>query len=158
MHFVNDNEVVSRARRDVSLTEIEITKGTILLLSGTILMFASCLLGLFLYAGNFIFLLVLVGPVFGVLATYSAATDRDMSVFLNRLARFDSNPRYAGESCAALTFGFLAVGMNSIFLLTFGIILSDGFDANMLLITMILLLGTVLTGIGSYIAWSEWEG
>ena len=134
------------------------TKGTITLLFGTILMLASCVVGFALYAGNLVFLLVLVGPLFGILATYSAATDRDMSVFIPRLARFDSSPRYAGESCAALTFGFVAVGMNSIFLLIFGIILSEGFDATMLLITMLLLSGTILMGIGAYTAWTEWEG
>lgn len=140
------------------MADIEMTKGTILLLFGTISMLASCAFGLLLYAGNFVFVLVLVGPIFGMLATYSAATDRDMAVFIGRLARFDSNPRYAGESCAALTFGFVGVGMNSIFLLIFGIILSEGFDANMLLVTMLLLVGTVLAGIGAYVAWTEWEG
>ncbi len=140
------------------MTDMEMTKGTILLLTGTILMLSSCALGLLLYAGNFVFILVLAGPLFGILATYSAATDRDLSVFIGRLARFDSNPRYAGESCAALTFGFVGVGMNSIFLLIFGIILSDGFDANMLLVSILLLVGTFLAGIGSYVAWTEWEG
>ncbi|MDF1538415.1 MAG: hypothetical protein P1Q69_05895 [Candidatus Thorarchaeota archaeon] len=48
--------------------------------------------------------------------------------------------------------------MNSVFLAIFGLILSDIFDANMYFITLILLLGTVLTAVGSYVAWREWEG
>ncbi len=143
---------------DVSMENVELTMGTILLLIGTLLMLASCAFGFLLYEGNLVFVLVLAGPLFGVLATYSAATDRDLSVFISRLYRFDSNPRYAGESCAALTFGFVGVGMNSIFLLIFGIILSEGFEADMFLVTVLLLVGTVLAGIGSYVAWTEWEG
>ena len=139
------------------MTEIEITKGTVILLIATILMFAACILGFIVYNGNELFLLILAGPILGILATYSAATDRDMSTYTKQFGRFGDS-RYLGESCAALTFGLVDVGISAIFLLTFGLILSDGFDANMFFITMILLIGTVLTAIGAYAAWTEWEG
>lgn len=138
------------------MDEVEITKGTVVLLIATILMFSSCIIGLIMYKGNEVFLLTLAGPILGVLATFSAATDRDMSDYDMFAGRFQRG-KYLGESCAALTFGFVAVGVNAIFLIVFGIVLSDVFDANMFLITVIFLIGTVFTAFGSYIAWTEWN-
>jgi hypothetical protein len=141
----------------LEMAEVEITKGTVVLLTATILMFSGCIIGLVMYNGNEVFLLTLAGPILGVLATFSAATDRNMSDYDMFAGSFQQG-RYLGESCAALTFGFVAVGINAIFLFIFGLILSDGFDANMFLVTMILLLGTVLTAVGAYVAWTEWQG
>ncbi len=138
------------------MDEVEITKGTVVLLIATILMFSSCILGFIMYKGNEVFLLTLAGPILGILATFSAATDRDMSDYDMSGGRFHRG-KYLGESCAALTFGFVAVGTNAVFLLIFGIVLGGVFDANMFLITVIFLLGTVFTALGSYIAWTEWN-
>ncbi|MDF1538416.1 MAG: hypothetical protein P1Q69_05900 [Candidatus Thorarchaeota archaeon] len=65
------------------MADVEMTTGTIILLAATFLMFVFCALGLVLFAGNSVFVLILISPVLGILATYSAATDRDMATFVS---------------------------------------------------------------------------
>ena len=139
------------------MAEINITKSTVLLIIATIILYTSTIFGFILYSGNEVFYLTLVGPLLATLATYSAATDRDMSVYTQPLSRFGKT-QYLGESSAAFTFGYLSTAMDLFFILLFALILSDGFDTNLFFITMILLIGTILTAIGAIIAKLEWEG
>ena len=92
---------------------------------------------------------------FSAIATYAAATDMDMSVFATR-GRFQTG-RYLGESSAAATWSFLALGFVALDVLMWILIVErfeSGLDA---LAFLLCFFGGVFVLIGGIVAKREWD-
>ncbi len=137
------------------MTEYEFYGGVYVLLIGTILLFVSAIFDVFLFPQDVSVYILILGAILSILATYSAATDRDMSSYY-RLGRYGRR-EYLGETSAALTFAFVSVGMSSLPLVIWSLILSEEFNANMLLVTGFTLIAVLFVAIGGYLAWRYWN-
>lgn len=94
--------------------------------------------------------LVLTPGVLSLLATYSAATGRDMSSYY-RLTRY-SKQEYQGETSAALTFSVISFGISALLIIVF----LSGIE--FLLVGTLCAIGALLVLLGGIVAWREWEG
>ena len=91
---------------------------------------------------------------FSALATYAAATDMDMSVFSYR--GFQKG-QYIGESSAAATWSFVALGLVALDVLIWFLIV-ERFESGLEALAFLLcFFGGVLVIIGGIIAKREWD-
>jgi len=136
------------------MTEYDFTTGTKILTLATIILFLVLSLTIFFYPN--VWWLTAIPAVLAAIATYSAATDRDMSVFFYR-GRFQKS-QYVGESSAACTFSVLSFGIMIIVVMVFTIVILDPpSDPTLSLITVLSYIGVILTMIGGVIANREWN-